>query len=284
MRDPAPRLSLLQVAWAALQDGPVHTTDLAAGVLRLRGRPGAASAAVFALLGADDRFVVDGDGLWSVRGGADRPGTPLSRLSYAVVDVETTGGTYQAGHRVTEIAIVEVRGGAVADVFETLVNPGRRIPRWATRLTGISDGMVVAAPAFDEIAEQVFERLSGRVFVAHNANFDWSWTRAQLHEALGDAPAVDRLCTISLARRFAPELGRRNLDALAEHFRIAIEGRHRAAGDAIATARVLLRLLDRAESRGVGDLHSLKSHRPPRRRRNQPDLFVEASRPVLGSG
>lgn len=283
VRTSAARRSLVQAAWAALQDGPVHTADLAASVLRLQGGSGAASAAVFALLGGDDRFVVHGNGLWSRRDGADPPGTPLTRLSYAVVDVETTGGAHQAGHRITEIAIVDVRGGAVAGVFETLVNPCRRIPPRAARLTGISDGMVAGAPTFDDIAERVFKSISGRVFVAHNANFDWGWTRAQLHDALGDAPVVNRLCTISLARRFAPELRRRNLDALAEHFRIAVEGRHRAGADAMATARVLLRLLDRAESRGLCDLHALRKHRPSRLPA-QPGLFTEADRPVLGSG
>lgn len=284
MRSPAARVSLLQEAWTALQDGPLPTAELAAGVLRLRGGPGAAAAAVFALLGGDDRFVVDGDGVWSARPGACGPGTPLSRLRYAVVDVETTGGAHAAGHRVTEVAVVEVEGGVVQDVFETLVNPGRRIPRWAARLTGIDDRMVAAAPAFGEIAEELFARIDGRVFAAHNAGFDWGWVRTELLDALGDAPAVPRVCTMSLARRFAPELGRRNLDALAEHFRIHVHGRHRAGGDALATARVLLRLLDRAESLGVGDLRALKRHRPPRRSRRQRDLFTEADRPVLGSG
>ena len=274
MSPPAPRDSLLQAAWAALQDGPVSTPELAAKALRLRGGPRAAAAAVFALLGRDDRFVVDGDGLWSTRPGARRPGTPLTKLAYAVVDVETTGGTHARGHRITEIAIVDVDAGAVQDVFETLVHPGRRIPRPAARLTGISDRMVAGAPAFDEIADEVARRIEGRVFVAHNAGFDWGWVRAQLHDAVGDAPASPRICTMSLARRFAPELRRRDLGTLAEHFGIAVHGRHRAGGDAVATARVLLRLLDRAESLGVGDLRALKRRRPPRRSRRQPDLFT----------
>lgn len=284
MRPAASRDSLLQAAWAALQDGPVSTPELAAKALRLRGGPGPAAAAVFALLGGDDRFVVDGHGFWSTRPGARRPGTPLSKLAYAVVDVETTGGTHAHGHRITEIAIVDVDAGAVQGVFETLVNPGRRIPPWAARLTGIDDRMVAGAPAFDEIADEVFRRVAGRVFVAHNAAFDWGWVRAQLHDAVGDAPAAPRICTMSLARRFAPELRRRDLGTLAEHFRIAIHGRHRAGGDAVAAARVLLRLLDRAESLGVGDLRALKRYRPPRRPRGQRDLFTEADRPVLGSG
>lgn len=277
---PAPDPSLLQLAWAMLEEGPAPTTDLAREVLGLDGHPGAAAAAVFALLGSDERFEVDGDGLWSLRGGTPRPpGTLLSRLCYAVVDVETTGGSHDGGHRITEIAVVEVRRGAVTDSFHTLVHPGRPVWPSTERLTGITDEMLATAPSFDEIAEEVFRRLSGRVFVAHNAGFDWGWVRAQLRESLGDVPEVKRLCTISLARRFAPEIRYRNLDSLADHFQVPILERHRAHGDALATARILLRLLDRAESLGIGDLHSLKRYRPRKRDRRQRDLFVDTGLP-----
>lgn len=268
------RRSLLQAAWEVLEREPVATAEVARRVLGLNGHPGAAAAAVFALLGDDARFQVDGEGVWSLRLGARRPGAPLARLAYAVVDVETTGGRYEGGHRMTEVAVAEVRGGAVVDLFGTLLHPGRSVPRGATGLTGITDRMVAGAPAFDEVAEEVFRRIAGRVFVAHNAGFDWGWLRAQLGDALGDVPEVERLCTMSLARRLVPELRQRNLDALAEFFDIPIRGRHRARGDALATARILLRLLDRAESMGIGDLRSLKRYRPPRSARRQGDLFA----------
>lgn len=272
--------SLLQRAWAILKSGPTRTTDLAREVLGLDGNPGAASAAVFALLGSDERFAVDGEGRWSIRGeGPDAPGRRLSRLPYAVVDVETTGGTWEGGHRMTEIAVVEVRGGVVTDTFHTLLDPGRSVTPVTVRLTGITNAMLAGAPAFDEVAEEVFRRLAGRVFVAHNAGFDWGWVRAQLREVLGDVPEVQRLCTISLARRLVPELRYRNLDALADHFDIPIVPRHRAHGDATATARILVRLLDRAERLGIGDLHSLKRYRPKKRHRHQRDMFVEGGLP-----
>ena len=272
--------SLLQRAWTILQTGPAPTADLATEVLGLEGNPGAASAAVFALLGSDERFAVDGDGRWSIRGGPSRPpGARLSRLTYAVVDVETTGGSRKGGHRMTEIAVVEVRGGAVTDTFHTLLDPGRRVMRVTVRLTGITDAMLAGAPTFDEVAGEVFRRLAGRVFVAHNAGFDWGWVRAQLNEVLGDVPSVQRLCTVSLARRLVPELRHRNLDSLADFFDIPIVPRHRAHGDAEATARILIRLLDRAERLGIGDLHSLGRYRPRRRHRRQPDLFVGAGLP-----
>ena len=272
--------SLLQRAWTMLEDGPVPTADLAREVLGLDGNPGAASSAVFALLGSDERFKVDDAGRWSIReSGSRAPGRRLSRLSYAVVDVETTGGTWEGGHRMTEIAVVEVRGGVVRESFHTLLDPGRRVTPVTARLTGITNAMLVGAPAFDEVAGEVFRRLAGRVFVAHNAGFDWGWVRAQLREALGEVPEVRRLCTISLARRLVPELRHRNLDALADHFDIPVAERHRAHGDAAATARILIRLLDRAERLGIGDLHSLRRYRPKRRHRRQRDMFVEAGLP-----
>ena len=91
----------------------MHTVALAQEVLRLTGSPGAASAAIFTLLAPDSRFQVDGKGVWSMAGPG--PGTPLSELRFAVVDVETTGGSYGRGHRVTDIAIYEVHCGVVED-------------------------------------------------------------------------------------------------------------------------------------------------------------------------
>lgn len=250
--------SLVQRAVLLLSDGSLHTLDLARRVLGLTGNPGAASAAVFSLLGVDPRFQVDGQGWWSLVENAPPFGEELGALRYAVVDVETTGGSPDRGHRITEIAVVEVRDGAVFEDFHTLVNPGRSIPLRIAQLTGITDSMVANAPFFDEVAPELFDRLDGRVFVAHNASFDWRFVSYQMRDALGSVPEEPRLCTVQLARRLAPDLRRRNLDAVATHFGVPIHGRHRAFGDALATARVLLRLLDAARSRGASDLTSLQ--------------------------
>ena len=257
-----PRSSLLGSAWDVLQAGPLPAASLAKQVLRLDGNAAAAAAAVSALLGDDDRFEIGRDGAWRLRPDpGPPPGTPLIGLRYAVVDVETTGGRYRNGHRMTEIAIVDVRNGVVADQFRTLLNPGRRVPFAAERLTGITSEMAAAAPFFDEVAEEVRDRIEGRVFVAHGAAFDWGWVRAHLVDAVGDVPRVERLCTVRLARRLLPDLRSRNLDALADYFRIPVHDRHRAHGDALATARVLLRLLDHAAALGIGDLHSLERYK-----------------------
>lgn len=259
------RRTLVQRAADRLAEGPVHTLALARDVLCLEGHPGAASSAVFALLGTDPRFVVDAGGLWSLRGSA--PGEPLENLRFGVVDVETTGGRAGGGDRITEIAIVEVHGGAVVDEYSTLVNPGRTIPPMVRRLTGIDGAMVASAPFFEHVAPEVAARLDGRVFVAHNAGFDLSFVRYELHQALGEADLGAPLCTVRLARGLLPRLRRRNLDALARHFGIGNHARHRAHGDALATARILIRLLDEAAQQGFHDLESLRKNLRRRNRR-----------------
>jgi DNA polymerase-3 subunit epsilon len=249
---------LIKKAATLLNGGSVHTLELAKEVLGLSGNAGAASAAVYALLGSDSRFNVDPQGVWSLAGSGVDVGEELETRPYAVVDVETTGGSPSRGHRITEVAVVLVRDGVVAEDFQTLVNPGRPIPSRIAQLTGITDEMVSGAPFFEDIAQELFHWVSDKVFVAHNVAFDWRFVSAQLGDALGEVPESPRLCTVQLARRLAPELRRRNLDSVASHFGIPIHARHRAHGDALATARVLLRFLDEARARGIRDLESLQ--------------------------
>lgn len=179
---------------------------------------------------------------------------------FVVVDVETTGTSPRVGDRVTEVAAVVVEDGRIEDAFQSLVNPGRPIPAFITSLTGISNAMVADAPSFTEIADALAQTLSARTFVAHNAPFDWGFLsmefeRAERPEALAGSP----LCTVRLARRLLAHLPRRNLDAVAWHYGIEIEGRHRALGDAHATARVLLGLLrDAEQQRGIDSLDALQ--------------------------
>ena len=269
------RASLIRRAVVRLGAGPTHPLELAGDVLGLAGHPGAASAAVFQLLGADPRFLVDGEGVWSLDPTLAPLGAPLSEVPFAVVDVETTGGRAWNGHRVVEIAIVEVRGGAIVDEYQTLVNPGQGIPSMITSLTGITNDMTSVAPYFEHIAEHVAGRLEGRAFVAHNVTFDWSFVSAELVRANVDVPNVPRLCTVRMVRRLVPALRHRNLDVVTRHFGVDIHARHRAHGDALATARVLLRLLDEAGGRGVEERATLQGYLKRRRQRKEfnPDQY-----------
>ena len=269
------RVSLIRHAVRRLHDGPTHTLDLAGDVLGLAGHPGAASAAVFQMLGADPRFLVDSEGVWSLDPTLAPLGVSLSEVRFAVVDVETTGGRAWNGHRIVEIAIVEVQDGAIVDGYQTLVNPAQGIPSMITSLTGITGEMTAVAPYFEHIAEEVAGRLEGRAFVAHNATFDWSFVSAELVRANVDVPAVPKLCTVRMVRRLVPALRHRNLDVVTRHFGVEIQGRHRAHGDAFATARVLLRLLDEAAGRGIEDLATLQWYLKRRRQRKEfnPDQY-----------
>lgn len=264
---------LIDRALEALRRGPQHTHALARTVMGIQGAPPAAASAIFTLLGADPRFSVDRDGVWSLAApAAGAGGAPavLLREEWVVVDVETTGGSPRQGHRVTEVAAVCVSGGEICHTFSTLVNPERRIPSMITALTGITDEMVRDAPRFCDVVADLAGVLRGRVFVAHNAAFDWGFLCSEMERAVGETLEGRQLCTVRLARRLLPELPSRSLDALAHYFGLEIESRHRALDDAVATAHVLLRLLDRLQEMEVSDwegVQRLLARRSGRRRR-----------------
>jgi len=225
----------------------------------LTGHAATAAAAVRTLLDGDRRFRVDEEGVWTLADGFDSGAPALRSLRYAVVDVETTGGLRWRQHGIVEIAIVEITDGVISTCWHTLLDPGRPVPPFVTELTGITHDMVAGAPSFEHVAAEVFARLEDRVFVAHNVGFDWGFVRSHLQRTLGWTLEVPRLCTVHLARRLVPRLRRRNLDALADHYGIPVHPRHRAFGDALATARVLLRLLDEAGRQGFADLPALQA-------------------------
>jgi DNA polymerase-3 subunit epsilon len=184
----------------------------------------------------------------------------LRSLSFAVVDVEATGGRAHGGDRVMEVAVVHVRDGVAMTALDLLVNPQRPISPFVSRLTGIRWEHVHEAPTFGDVAEAVVDAIDGHVFVAQNVRFDWRLLSAELHRCIGRGLRGRRLCTVKMARKILPHLRRRNLDALAWHYGVPIIGRHRAGGDARATAEVLIRMLADARRRDVdtwGDLQSL---------------------------
>ena len=147
----------------------------------------------------------------------------------AFVDLETTGST--AGRdRITEIGIVELWQGEVRR-WSQLINPGVRIPAFITGLTGISDDMVQDQPSFQDVAAEILDRLHGKLFVAHNARFDYGFLRAEF-KSCGIAWHAPVLCTVKLSRQLFPQEARHNLDSLIHRHGLSVSHRHRALGDA----------------------------------------------------
>ena len=270
----------VRAARERLARGPATARELAQVMLGTAAEPphAVAEKLVRQALGARTDVRQSPDGLWRAerreaeRAGAALGGIALDTLRYAVVDVETTGGRPQLGDRVTEIAIVTVEGGRVVDEWATLVDPQRPIPPMISAITRITNAMVRGQPRFADVADEVLRRLDGHVFVAHNAPFDWSFVSHEVRQATGHALEGETLCTVRLARKLVPELPRRNLDSVARHYRVALppEVRHRAGGDARATAHVLLGLLRDAAARDIttwGALAAFHTGGTARRRR-----------------
>ena len=166
----------------------------------------------------------------------------MKKQEFAIVDIETTGGN-AAHSRITEIAIIIHDGNNVIDRWETLVNPEKEIPIAIFALTGIDNEMVKNAPVFDDVSEKIMEMLTGRIFVAHNVNFDYSFVRHQLAQS-GFTWTASKLCTVRAARRIKPGLASYSLGKLCSSLDIVLENRHRAGGDADATAVLFSRLLE----------------------------------------
>ena len=162
--------------------------------------------------------------------GAVSLGAPALRGPVACVDLETTGGM-AVHHRIIEVGIVLLEGGEVVEEWSSLVNPGVRIPSSIEAFTGISNEMVADAPSFEDLCGEVRRRLEGRLFVAHNARFDYGFVRNEFRR-LGEKFSAPVLCTVRLSRTMFGQYPRHNLDALIERYGLACGQRHRALGDA----------------------------------------------------
>jgi DNA polymerase-3 subunit epsilon len=161
---------------------------------------------------------------------------------YAIVDIETTGG-HASANGITEIAICIHDGKKVVKRFQTLVNPQREIPIYISALTGITNEMVQSAPPFEDVAADIYHLIHGKIFVAHNVNFDYSFVRYHL-AAAGYDLQLNKLCTVRLGRKILPGLPSYSLGRLCRHLGIGNEARHRAAGDAEATAELFTLLIN----------------------------------------
>jgi DNA polymerase III subunit epsilon len=157
-------------------------------------------------------------------------------MKYAIIDVETTGGS-PFKERVIEIAIILHDGEKILEEYSSLINPERYIPYHITLLTGIDNEMVKDAPKFFEIGKKIVELTEGAIFVAHNVRFDYEFVKEEFAR-LGFIFTRRQLCTVKLTRKIYPGLPSYGLGNLITHFGISVDHRHRALDDTRATTEI----------------------------------------------
>ncbi len=162
---------------------------------------------------------------------------------YAVVDIEATGGNHIKG-KIIEIAIYIFDGKKIIDEFSTLVNPEVKVDWYVTKLTGITNKMVADAPKFLAIAEKIAKLVKGNIFVAHDVGFDYKFLKTELQKSGYDINEP-KVCTLKLSEKHLPNATSYSLGKLCDELNIPLpaKDRHRAAGDALATTKLLSLLL-----------------------------------------
>jgi DNA polymerase III epsilon subunit family exonuclease len=241
--------------------GQAAAADIADIVLKLPElEPETASLLISELIKDDLRLHLSDDFMIHLQWDDDEARS-LHESAFVVVDVETTGAKTPP-NRITEIGAYRVEGGRIVAEFQTLVNPQSRIPPFIVGLTGITDEMVREAPLFSDIAPAWLAFAGDAVLVAHNAQFDVRFLNHELSRVYpGRRMANSNLCTVKLSRSAVPGLMNYRLHTVAEHFEIPIFNRHRAAGDALATAEIFIRILHRMHAHGVRDLAEARRFR-----------------------
>jgi DNA polymerase III epsilon subunit family exonuclease len=203
---------------------------------------------------------------------ADRP---LSETTFAVLDLETSGGSPRLGAGITEIGVVKVRGGKILGTFQSFVDPGHALPYFITELTGITDAMLVSAPFIDEILPTLFEFLGSAdetVVVAHNSPFDLSFLKAA---SLAHDMAWPEYQTVDTARLARAVLDRDEvinckLSTLAQFFGAETSPTHRALDDAMATVDVLHGLIERLTGFNIYNFEDMRDFPSKKKRVKRP--------------
>ncbi len=203
-------------------------------------------------------------------------GVCLAEITFAVLDLETSGDSPKSGAGITEIGVVKVRGGTLLGTFQSFVNPGHSLPSFITALTGITDDMLISAPYVNEVLPTLFEFLGSHeetVLVAHNSPFDLSFLKAAALAHEYDWPGFITIDTARLARAVLErdEVANCKLGTLARFFEAQISPNHRALADALATVDVLHGIIERLAGYDVTTLDQL---------RNFPSRKIPANAPL----
>ena len=199
----------------------------------------------------------------------------MDNLTYAVVDLETTGHSPSKGDRIIQIAIVFIENGVISGRYARFVNPGREIPAFIQQLTSITDDEVVSAPTFEEIAQEVSDMIQGTVFVAHNTDFDLSFLQSEFKRCNVATWSGKKIDTVELSKILYPSSASYRLQDLAEDLDIPLPTAHRADDDAEATAHLLLAALSKLKTLPEETLNLLH-RRSFSLRTNISSLFYEA--------
>ena len=199
----------------------------------------------------------------------------LSETTFAVLDLETSGGSPRLGAGITEIGVVKVKGGKVLGTFQSFVDPGHALPYFITELTGITDQMLVSAPFIDEILPLFFEFLGSSeetVVVAHNSPFDLSFLKAASIAHEMPWPEYVTVDTARLARAVLErdEVINCKLSTLAQFFGATTSPNHRALDDALATVDVLHGLIERLAGFNIYNFEEMRSFPSRKRRAKRP--------------
>jgi len=183
---------------------------------------------------------------------------PLSEYTFTVVDTETTGLSPYKGAELLEISAVRIKSDLQLDLknhFTTLIKPERPIPSKTIQINGIDENIVKDAPAVHEVLPKFAEFAENTVFIAHNAKFDFTFINYYMKKHCVDCKLICILDTVSITKKFFPNIRRYNLDALIRHFdiNIEVEGsfRHRALFDAVNTSVVFLKTIEKMQFLGV---------------------------------
>jgi DNA polymerase III subunit epsilon len=265
--DAIPELALRAEAFISAQGGQASEDLLVSHVFGSTGSIALWRPLLREVLGRHDRLKLRGDGAWLLADRLPEPGTGVLD-EFVVLDVETTG-LQPSRQRIIEIAVARFSGGSLTYRWESLCGPGRRVPTYITKLTGIDDDLLKDAPAFESIADTAVALLTEAVIVGHNVEFDLGFLNAELGR-VGRSPVVnDRVDTLALATRLLPGLGKPTLSALADRLGVAEQPkpRHRAGPDAELAGIVAVSLLDHARDAGFTSLEDVKSIARPVTRR-----------------
>ena len=197
----------------------------------------------------------------------------LHETTFAVLDLETSGGSPRLGAGITEIGVVKVRGGKLLGTFESFVDPGHPLPHFITELTGITDEMLISAPFIDEILPSLFEFLGSSdetVVVAHNSPFDLNFLKAASVTHQIPWPNYQTIDTARLARAILDrdEVINCKLSTLAQFFGATTSPSHRALDDAKATVDVLHGLIERLAGFDIYNFEQMRNF-PSRKRRSK---------------